>query len=204
MQTVNEERLETDLGYRFGWVSEFMGFGAAEIDRIHQAAPLLAPHVPGLVDAVYDKLFRYTSTLRHFVPRQSGYSGVTPESLSELTQDHAMIQFRKSHLTAYLVALVTKQYDLRMVEFLNRVGAIHTPLAGSPNLHVPLVQMNALMGFVADALLATICQLGLDRTAEVETLRAFSKLLWLQNDLITRHYQQFSAAEALPSEQSFS
>jgi hypothetical protein len=49
--------------------------------------------------------------------------------------------------------------------------------------------MNALMGFVSDALTATILTLGLPRDAEVRTLRAFNKLLWLQNDLITRHYQ---------------
>jgi hypothetical protein len=45
------------------------------------------------------------------------------------------------------------------------------------------------MGFVADALTATIFGLGLDRATEVRTVRAFNKLLWLQNDLINRHYQ---------------
>ena len=54
---------------------------------------------------------------------------------------------------------------------------------------MPLVQMNALMGFVADALTATILGLGLDREKAVRTLRAFRKLLWIQNDLIARHYQ---------------
>ena len=43
------------------------------------------------------------------------------------------------------------------------VGKMHTPKAGSAELDVPLVQMNALMGFVADALTATILGLGLDR-----------------------------------------
>ena len=49
--------------------------------------------------------------------------------------------------------------------------------------------MNALMGFVSDALTGTILGLGLDREQEVRTVRAFNKLLWLQNDLINRHYQ---------------
>jgi len=69
------------------------------------------------------------------------------------------------------------------------VGKIHTPKAGSSQLDVPLVQMNALMGFVADAITATILSLGLKREDEVNTLRAFGKLLWIQNDLINRHYQ---------------
>ncbi len=42
--------------------------------------------------------------------------------------------------------------------------------------------------FVSDAIIATICNLKLPREAEVRALRAFNKLLWLQNDLISRHY----------------
>jgi len=86
------------------------------------------------------------------------------------------------------VNLVTKPYDGKMLEYLDMVGKIHTPRAGSQEIDVPLVQMNALMGFVADAFTATILGLGLPREVEVKTLRAFGKLLWLQNDLIARHY----------------
>jgi hypothetical protein len=57
--------------------------------------------------------------------------------------------------------------------------------------------MNALMGFVADALMGVILGLGLDRETELRTLRAFNKLLWLQNDLITRHYQEVRIARKL-------
>ncbi|MCC7422149.1 MAG: protoglobin family protein [Planctomycetaceae bacterium] len=189
MQRIDEKRLETDLGYRFGYLAEFMGFGAGDIAAIHEAAPHLAPLVPGLVDAVYDKLFHYDATKRHFVPRQSGYEGTVPENVESLSQQHEMIEFRKQHLGRYLTSLVTRTYDDKMVAYLDFVGKIHTPKAGSRDLDVPLVQMNALMGFVSDALTATILNLGLPRDAEVRTLRAFNKLLWIQNDLITRHYQ---------------
>lgn len=188
VKQIDEPRLEDDLGYRFSYLCEFMGFGEEDIAAIHGAAEKLAPLVPPLVDAVYLKLFSYDATKRHFVPRQSGYEGDVPEDLDSLSVDHAMIEFRKGHLSRYLVALVTKPYDEKMLAYLDLVGKIHTPKAGSAALDVPLVQMNALMGFVADALLATITGLGLDRETEVATLRAFSKLLWLQNDLINRHY----------------
>src|SRR4051812_33909487 len=191
---IDERRLETDLGYRFGYLAEFMGFAAEDIGAIHAAAPVLAPLVPALVDAVYDKLQGHDATWRHFLPRQHGYEGPVPERLEELTQEHEQIQFRKNHLGRYLTSLVTKAYDAKMVEYLDRVGKIHTPKAGSRNLDVPLVQMNALMGFVSDALTGTILGLGLDREQEVRTVRAFNKLLWLQNDLINRHYQ--GAAES--------
>jgi hypothetical protein len=189
MTKIDEPRLESDLGYRFGYVAGFMGFGPDDIAAVHGAAPLLAPLVPGLVDAVYDKLHSQDATWRHFVPRQHGYTGDVPTDVEALTMDHPQIAFRKQHLGRYLVTLVTKPYDGKMVEYLDMVGKIHTPKAGSADLDVPLVQMNALMGFVADALTATILGLNLPRETEVKTLRAFGKLLWIQNDLITRHYQ---------------
>ena len=36
---VNEQRLESDLSYRFHYLSEFMGFGAEDVAAIHAAAP---------------------------------------------------------------------------------------------------------------------------------------------------------------------
>jgi hypothetical protein len=180
------------------YLAEFMGFSPADVAAIHGAAEVLAPVVPGLVDAVYDKLFSYDATKRHFVPRQSGYDGELPDSLDSLEQDHEMIQFRKNHLARYLVTLVTKPFDSKMFAYLNRVGEMHTPQAGSAQLDVPLVQMNALLGFVADALTATILSLKLDRQTEERTLRAFGKLLWMQNDLVTRHYQARPASRRHP------
>jgi hypothetical protein len=185
---IDEPRLENDLGYRFSYLAEFMGFGPEDIAAIHDAAAHLAPLVPSLVDAVYVKLFTYDATKRHFVPRQFGYEGEVPQSMDALTLDHDQIRYRKSHLGAYLKRLVTAPYDGKMVNYLDFVGKIHTPRAGSKELNVPLVQMNALMGFVADALLATIAGLDLEPEAKTRALRAFNKLLWLQNDLIVRHY----------------
>jgi hypothetical protein len=191
---VNEQRLESDLGYRFQYTSEFMGFGAEDVAAIHAAAPVLASVVPTLVDAVYDQLHRYDATWRHFLPRQTGYEGAVPKTLEEVTRDHEMIRFRKEHLARYLTALVSKPYDGKMVAYLDMVGKMHTSKAGAKQLVVPLVQMNALLGFVADALTDTILSLGLERGRKIRTLRAFGKLLWLQNDLINRHYQEATAA----------
>ncbi len=190
MTNIDEPRLESDLAYRFDYVSKFMGFGPDDITAIHATAPMLAPLVPALVDAVYSKLIQQDATWRHFMPRQAGYSGEMPESLEKLTMDHPQIAFRKQHLGRYLATLVTKPYDAKMVEYLDMVGKIHTPVAGNKEINIPLVQMNALMGFMADALTITVLGLNLPRDTEVKTLRAFGKLLWIQNDLIARQYQK--------------
>lgn len=189
MRRIDEQRLETDLAYRFAYVTEFMGLTSDDVAAIHASAAHLAPLVTTLVDAVYDKLANYDATWRHFVPRQSGYDGDVPETVDALSMDHEQIKFRKAHLQRYLVKLVTGAYDDAMVGYLDMVGKMHTPGQGSQSINVPLVQMNALLGFVADALNATIFSLALKREDETRTIRAFSKLLWVQNDLINRHYQ---------------
>jgi hypothetical protein len=196
MTHIDEPRLESDLNYRFQYLAGFIGFGADDVKAIHASAPLLAPIVSKLVDAVYEKLHQQDATWRHFLPRQSGYEGAVPKNLAEVTPDYEMIRFRKEHLGRYLVTLVTKPYEEKMVSYLDTVGKIHTPKAGSKELDVPLVQMNALLGFVADALTATVLGLNLPREQEVATLRAFGKLLWIQNDLINRHYQESKAVQA--------
>ena len=60
---------------------------------------MLAPLVPDLVDAVYDKLSQYDATWRHFVPRQEGFEGeLTATGVSNLAMDDPQIHFRKHHL----------------------------------------------------------------------------------------------------------
>ena len=196
MRRIDESRLETDLAYRFEYLAEFVEFTPSDIEAIHAAAPALAPRVPALVDAVYVKLFNYDATKRHFVPPQHGYEGALAADVESLALTDDVIAFRKQHLGRYLAALVTRPYDAKMVQYLDTVGAMHTPQRGNANLDVPLVQMNALLGYVADALNATVFDLGLDRDVETRTLRAFSKLLWLQNDLINRHYQAAGRVKA--------
>src|SRR5690606_20431047 len=108
MKRIDEARLESDLQYRVDYLAVFMGSSADDVAAIHGAASVLAPVVPTLVDAVYDKLFGYDATKRPFVPRQSGYDGELPEDLESRGRDHEMIEFRKTHLARYLVTLVTK------------------------------------------------------------------------------------------------
>jgi hypothetical protein len=188
MKTIDEARLESDIKYRFEYLCDFIGFNADDIEVVTGAASLLGPVVNTLVDAVYNKLFTYDCTKRQFLPKQHGFEGATPNSLEELSVEHEQIKFRKTHLAVYLVKLVTGPYDDKLVEYLDFVGKIHTRKAGNKEIYVPIVQMNALMGFVADAINTTIMSLEIPQEAKNQAIRSFSKLLWIQNDLINRHY----------------
>jgi hypothetical protein len=45
-EAINEARLESDLGYRFGYLTEFVGWTEADKAAVHSAAVVLAPLVP--------------------------------------------------------------------------------------------------------------------------------------------------------------
>ncbi|MCA8962751.1 MAG: protoglobin family protein [Planctomycetes bacterium] len=188
MKKVDAGKLSQDLGYRFEYVSGFMGFGEEDVRAIHDAAAHLAPLVPTLVDAVYDRLFSYDITKAFFAQPQHGYEGETVAHEDELTLDHPQVAFRKQHLANYLVRLVTKPYDESMLKYLDAVGGMHTPNLGNAELVVPIVHVNALFGFVNSALIATLASLDIGAEDKVRMQSAFTKLLWIQNDLFSRNY----------------
>ena len=188
MQKIDESRLETDLQYRYDFLTEFIGFGPEDSALIQAFAPHLGPRIGELVESTYTKLLEFDATARHFVPKQHGYEGDTPTDLSDLGSNHPQIQFRKDHLNRYFMQLIGRSYDAKMVLYLDTVGKIHTAEAGSDQINVPLVQMNVLMGFMSDLLISLISESPLDSKTSTKTIRAFTKLLWIQNDLINRHY----------------
>lgn len=188
IKTIDEARLESDPVYRYEYLAEFIGLTADDVKTIHGLAGKLAPRIPAVVEQTYERLLTYDATARHFVPRQHGFEGSAPENLAALSADHAQIRFRKEHLMRYLMQLVGRAYDGKMVAYLDMVGKMHTTQAGNPAIVVPLVQMNALMGLLADALTRTVLDMGLPPDQTGRALRALHKVLWIQNDFINRHY----------------
>lgn len=195
MQQIDEPRLETDLGYRFDYLKSFIGFGDDDVAAVRSVIGPLAQRAPEIVEATYRKLLAYDATARHFVPRQHGFTGSPPDSLEALSAQHEQIRFRKDHLQRYVMHLLGHAYDAKMAAYLDMVGKIHTPLAGNQQIAVPLVQMNALMGLLADVLTDTIFGLGLPAEQTTAVLRALHKLLWIQNDFITKHYAARDTAD---------
>lgn len=188
MQHIDEARLESDPQYRYDYLADFIGFGPDDIKRIQAAAPQIGPRIGELVDKTYEKLLSYDATARHFVPKQHGFEGEPPFDLAALDASHPQIQFRKDHLNRYFLALIGRAYDAKMVQYLDMVGKIHTARAGNGEISIPLVQMNALMGLLSDVLAEALIESPLAPEATLKTIRALNKLMWIQNDFISRHY----------------
>ena len=78
----------------------------------------------------------------------------------------------------------------------SQCGAVsHDLIKGAinPGISEKSELLAARISMAVSILVATILGLNLPRETEAKTLRAFGKLLWIQNDLITRHYQTRTA-----------
>lgn len=131
MQTITPASLG-NLQSRVAYTRAFVNFTAEDAKALHAAKPYVAPLVQTIVDTVYRKLFEFTITAQSFVPRQTGFAGDAPQSLKDLSLDHEQIKFRKDFLRGYLVKLVSMDYDdPKTWEYLDKVGFMHTGVAGS-------------------------------------------------------------------------
>ncbi|KAG5352368.1 hypothetical protein C0989_002631 [Termitomyces sp. Mn162] len=197
---------------RVTYLRNFIGFTTEDADALHAATPVVRPLVPTVVNMVYGKLFGFDITAKAFVPRQTGYEGVAPVNLEELSQDHPQIKFRKDFLAQYCRKLVTMDYEKESTwEYLDKVALMHTGETGfkhrekKSSLRVEYIHCGILLGYVEDILVnAVATHPDLDLDTKTAVIRALNKILCIQNDLFARHYvadneSQVNAVSRTPS-----
>lgn len=190
MQHIDEQRLEEDIEYRFQYLADFIGFGPDDIKAVQKSAMYIAPAINDFVEATYEKLLSFDATARHFVVRGKDFDGEVADSLDALSGSQEQIKFRKEHLRTYLMQILGRPYDAKMVKYLDTVAKMHTAKGGSAKINVPAIQMNAFMGMLSELFSQRITSLDIDRDEALAMVRAFHKLLWIQNDFINRQYQK--------------
>jgi len=79
-------------------------------------------------------------------------------------------------------------FDATTADWMDTIGRMHTTKAGMASIHVPLIHMSAMMGYIADLVIGEVAAFDLEAHVKLRALRSLSKLRWLQNDLLARHY----------------
>lgn len=185
---IDEDRLESDSGYRYDYVTDFMDFSEADMVAVSSLKSALAPQIPDIVDRVFDKLFSYDATMRHVLSAHSPQSSVEGDSLMDLEVDPDVLDYQKSELGKSLRTLITSSREEGLATFIDKVGNYCTQLVNKSGSTVPHVQMDALLGLLADVFKSAIFELKLDREREINSVRALGKFFWIQNNLLSRHY----------------
>ena len=74
-----------DLLMQVQSLQDFIAFSSSHATALHYLRSVVTPLVPAILDAVYKKLLSFGITAKSFMPRQTGYTGIAPESIEELT-----------------------------------------------------------------------------------------------------------------------
>lgn len=189
-----------DVSGRVAYLKAFLRFTDEDGAALNDAKPLIAPALPAVLDMIYTNLISFDVTAKAFVPRQPEQEQNGPEAtcVEDLTLTHPNILHRKDFLKLYLVKLVSNtdwSDNSKFWDYLDKVGLMHTGEPGfkhrakRPQLRVELMHCSALLGFVEDIVLnAVMGAEDVDLPTKTKIIRAFNKLLWIQNDLFLKHY----------------
>jgi hypothetical protein len=191
MEHIDGARLNTDLRYRFNYLSKFLNFTSEDIKLLNTVAPALVPLVPVAVDAIYKNLFSFDVTKSVFATHNVNFKGTattTPGGL-DLTQER--ITFLNDALGNYLKKVLTQTaWDDAFLGYLSNLGKSHANKAAGVNINVNYIFMGATLGYAEGVLVNAILttDLGLDDKTKKAAILALNKFVWIQNDLFSMHY----------------
>ena len=97
MRHISSASLE-DLPSRISYLSAFLGLTEEDGEALRASKPLVAPLIPTILDAVYEKLLDFDITAKAFVSKNTDYEGETVRDVQELTLEHPQIALRKDFL----------------------------------------------------------------------------------------------------------
>lgn len=193
MEHLDHDKLYTDMQYRYKYVAKFIGFTEKDQEMLHKSASVVAGLVPTLVDAVYDRLFQFDATWEHFAYDQEGIKVKDSSKrgdVNQVTMDSEVIKFRKTMLTKYLKKLVTSEWNVSYLKYLDWVGHIHTttPLKKS-TINVEYIHCNALFGYLSSVVIESLSKCTeWDDDTRVAIASAYNKFFWIQNDFFAKYY----------------
>src|SRR5579871_974290 len=106
---IDQHRLNTDLRYRFDYLSKFLNFTLDDIALLNAFAPIIFPRIPVIADTIYRKLFSFDLTKHYFITHNQGFENFSAKETTNLTLESAPMAFRKDMLSMYLKGLFTQK-----------------------------------------------------------------------------------------------
>ena len=95
-------------------------------------------------------------------------------------------------LSSYLKQLfLQKEWTSDFLEYLSRIGIIHTNQMGSTSINVDFIHINATLDHIENALIKIVLSLdNFDQNTKKQTLIPINKVFRIQTDLFLMHYLQ--------------
>jgi len=117
----------------------FLDWTEDDAAAVRESAPLIGPHIDGLVDAAFDQFAAFADTAQFFT-RPDG------------TLDEAYLHAHKRRFLSWLAAVASGNDDAAHARYVASVGRAHTPMGGDPSVVIPRRLIVALMGWLSVAI----------------------------------------------------
>ncbi|UJR26982.1 hypothetical protein I4U23_008289 [Adineta vaga] len=187
---IDRHRLTTNLRYRFDYITKCIDFTSDDINMLNILAPIIIPLLPSIVEKAYKKLYSYDITRNYFLSPHDGFEQFCPNKETGSTLISVQVNYRKDMLSVYLGRILTERdWNDTFLQYLSRVGEIHTTNGGVASINVDYLHINTLLSFLETNFIGIIWNTDkVDETKKLDALSAINKFFWIQNDFFTMHY----------------
>ncbi|KAA8648599.1 hypothetical protein EYZ11_001596 [Aspergillus tanneri] len=184
VKRVDRKALYTRLEARINYLRDFLDFNTSDIEALTSGSKYIKALIPAVVNIVYKKLLEQDITARAFHTRNTADERPIEDFYSE---ESPQILRRKMFLRWYLTKLCSDPTQMEFWRYLDKVGVMHSGSERMHPLNIEYIHMGACLGFIQDIFTEALMShphLSLHR--KVSLVRAISKIIWIQNDLIAR------------------
>jgi len=184
-QSKPAKRGASDAGQYFRYMSEFVGFTAADAEVIKETRFVIEKHIPSIVAKFYTHLLEYPPTRKYFLKKDGSI-------------DQEYLQFRMHHLTNFWRRTASGVFDDDYASYVDYVGRVHTSRGADPKIYIPERYVIGQVGFVqhavSEALRAELHDI--DAEFEARASKAWHLLLMVILEMLSRAYSHEREAEA--------
>jgi len=179
-----------DSGKYFRYMSEFVGFTAADAETIGQTRAVIEKHLPSIVSRFYTHLLRYPPTRQWFL-----------NSAGAIDQDY--LELRMRHLTNFWLRTATSVFDDEYARYVDYVGRAHTPHGADPRIYIAERYVIGQVGFVQHAISDVIIKElhPVDPDLAFRAEEAWDNLMMVLLEMLSRAYYTERTAETFESVQ---
>ena len=192
VEHIDPDRLNTDLRYRYEYLSKFFNFTPQDIIMLNNLAPILFPRIPVIVDTAYRKLFSFDVTKQSFLVHQQGFDNMISDTNVDVCLQSVQMTFRRDMLSMYLRRVLSQaEWNDTFLQYLSRIGQIHSNQSGPTSINVDYIHINALLGYLEHLLIEILWKLeNINEKTKLNMMMALNKFFWIQNDFFTMHFKK--------------
>jgi nitrite reductase/ring-hydroxylating ferredoxin subunit len=179
-----EKHENGDTGRYFKYMAEFVGFGAADAQAIHESGLVIEKYLPAIIGHFYTNLLQYPPTRKFFLKRDG-------------TVDDDYLQLRMYHQANFWRRTAGGVYDDDYARYVDYVGRAHTSRGADPRVYIAERYVIGMVGFIqyaiTDALLRELHDF--DPELESRAVKAWNKLCMVILEMLARAYGHEREAE---------